>query len=580
MASPRGVNFDRLRTAVDWSIRQLVVPRNKRIEAIQQFVGYHYAQHGTDRTNPTNLLELAITIYVGRLAARAPRVMVSTGVDHLKPYARYMEIALNQVPDEIDLGRTIRQTVVEAIFGLGVVKVGLCEGGTTFQDHDAGRAFADLVTLDDYFCDMSAKSRKTVQFEGNDYWLSLDDARGLYEGQGSDIEPDDHTVTGDQGEQRAESVSAEEGADLYRDKVWMRDVWLPDTQQVLTYGVKSKKVFRVVPWDGPEHGPYYTLSFADVPGNLLPLPPVALWMDLHVMANTVFRKLGRQAEAKKTVAAFAGGNEKSVDALRSASDGDGIRYDGPKPEMIAVGGIDQATLAFFLQTRDLFSYFAGNLDSLGGLSPMAETAKQDQLLSEAANARLDRMADETIEFVGALFKAVAWYEWTDPVRQRIIQKPMEGTDIVLQRVWSEETREGDFLDYNFEIDAYSMQGDTPALRLQKISQALQQFIFPLLPLIQAQGGQINVPKLLETIARLGNIDELRELVIFSEPIPGGQQEGGEAQPSYKPAETVRTYERINRPGATRHGKDDVLTRLLMGGGVQQSEAASLARPAG
>ena len=569
-------NFERLRSAVEWSVRQLAEPRKNRVDALRQYVGSHYAKNGADKRVPVNMLELAVTIYVRHLAARAPRVVVSTGVDSLRPFAKNMELALNQIPREIGLESTLRRAVVEALFAVGVVKVGIASNGVSVLGHDVGEPFADLVSLDDYFADMAAKSRETIQFEGNDYWLDLESAREL--GDGASLEPDQHVVHGDQGEPRAEGVSADTGADLYQDKVWLRDVWLPGTQEVVTYSVKGGKVLRVVPWDGPECGPYHVLSFSDVPGNLLPLAPVSLWRDMHELGNTLYRKLARQAEGKKRVAAFGGGNDESVEALKKAADGEGIKYGGAKPEMIDLGGIDAPTLAFFLQNRDLFNYFAGNLDALGGLAPMSDTASQDRLMADAAGARMSRMKADTITFARGIFESLAWYEWTDPVRKRVVRKPVQGTDMVLEREWSEETREGDFLDYGLEIDPYSMEDDTPAIRLQKIGQALERFVFPLLPVMAAQGVQIDFRKLFELIARFGNVDEVRELVQFSEPIPGLPEGGSSGMPSFKPTQTKRTYERVNRPGATRSGKDDVMSRVLMGGGVQGSEAMAMGRP--
>lgn len=569
-------NFERLKSAVDWSLRQLEEPRRQRVEVVRQYVGSHYSKNGSEKRVPVNLLELAVTIYVRHLAARAPRVMVSSKVDELKPWARSMELALNQIPEEIRLESTLRRAVVEALFGIGVVKVGIAAGGVAVLGHDVGETFADLVTPDDYFLDMSAKSRETIQYEGNDYWLDLESARDL---AGSDkIEPDDHTITGERGEQRADSVGSDTGADLYRDKVWLRDVWLPDTQELVTYTVKGQKILRVVPWDGPEEGPYHVLSFTDVPGNLMPLPPVALWRDLHELGNSLFRKLARQAEAKKRVVAFPGGNDDSIEALKKAGDGDGIRFGGAKPEMVDIGGIDAPTLAFFLQVRDLYNYMGGNLDALGGLAPLSETASQDRLMSDAAGARMASMKATTLAFDRGIFRSLAWYEWTNPARKRVIQKPVQGADIVLTREWSEETREGDWLDYNFEIDPYSVEDDTPGTRLQKIGQALQQYVFPMLPIMQQQGASLDVRKLIEFVSRFGNVDELRELVVFGEPIPGDPAQGGDAMASFKPAQTKRTYERVNRPGATRAGKDDVMSRILMGGSVQGSEAASIGRP--
>jgi hypothetical protein len=571
------IDFKRLRTAVDWSVRQLAAPRQNRVDSIKQFVGSHYSDHGADRRVPTNFIELAVTIYLRQLAARAPRVLIRTGSPGLRPFARNMELALNQIPAEIGLASTLRRLVMEAIFGLGICKMGIASSGVSMLGHEYGEPFVDLVTLDDYFVDMSAKHRDSIQFEGNDYWLPIESARAVYDGKPSNVEPDEHTVTGDNGEERADGVSAEEGADLYKDKVWLRDVWLPVSNQLVTYGVKSHKLFGTVDWDGPDRGPYRVLGFSDVPGNLLSIAPVSLWRDLHELGNILFRKLAKQAEAKKTVAAFQGGNDEDIEALKKAADGDGVRYDGQKPEQLTVGGIDAPTLAFYLQTRDLFSYFAGNLDTLGGLSPMTDTVGQDKMLGEAASARINDMRDRTLDFAKEIFKALAWYEWTDPVRKRIIEKPVDGTDITLRRVWSAETRDGDFLDFNIDIDVYSMQDDTPSTSLQKLGTILERFVFPALPMIQAQGGQLDFKKLLEMVGKLSNMQELNDLITFAEPSAGDPVREGAAQPMKMPANTTRTYERVNRPGATRHGKDDVMSRILMGSGVQQTEAASLGR---
>lgn len=576
-----GVNFKDLRNAVDWSIRQFATPRQNRLNAIQQYVGAHYAERGSEKRVPVNFLELAVTIYARQLAARAPRVLVTTGSRALRPFAKSAEIALNQVPDEIELGATLRRAVIEALFSVGVVKVGLCSSGMDILGHDYGEPYVDNVPLDDYFMDMAAKSRGGMQFEGNDYWIPVEAARAMYSGKASNIEPDAHTVTGDQGEQRADGITADEGAELYKEKVWLRDVYLIGSGKLVTYGVKTFEIFNIVNWDGPERGPYRTLGFSDVPGNLLPLPPVALWRDLHELGNTLFRKLGKQADSKKTVATFGGGNDDAVMALKNAKDGEGIRYNGQKPENITVGGIDAPTLGMFLQCRDLFSYFAGNLDTLGGLAPATDTVGQDKLLSVAANARLDFMRDETIKFTQGIFKSLAWYEWTDPVRERTIEKPVKGTDIFIRRSWSEETREGDFLDYNFKIDVYSMRDDSPETKLQKIGQALERYVIPMLPLVQQQGGQLDLEALIKLIAELGNLPELNDLVTFGALVEGQPvQAGGESTPSTMPANTTRTYERVNRPGATRQGKDHVMSQLLFGGNAQASEVAALARPLG
>ena len=52
------------------------------------------------------------------------------------------------------------------------------------------------------------------------------------------------------------------------------------------------------------------------------------------------------------------------------------------------GGIDQQNLAFLLQVKNLFNYYGGNIDTLGGLGPQSSTVGQDRLISESASRRL------------------------------------------------------------------------------------------------------------------------------------------------------------------------------------------------
>ena len=571
-------NFQKLKDSIEWSARQISKSRENRVSHIKQYVGMHYSDGGSDQRVPVNFMELATTIYTRQLAARAPRCMITAHNEDLRPYALNMELALNQIPDEVGLGSVIRGAVIEAMFAYAVAKVGLQPTGIPVLGIDPGEPFVDLISIDDHFMDMTAKSRKEMQYEGNDYWLDIDAARAMYDGKESKVQPDEYTLSGKFGENRAGGVGvAEENEDAsFKDRVRLRDVWLPGERKLLTYGVISEMQFRRIEWDGPDVGPFHMLGFSPVPDNLLPLPPAALWMDLHELANRLFRKLGRQADGKKTVHAFAG-DDKAVDAFKRASDGDGIRFSGADPKELKTAGVDPATLAFFLQIKDLHSYFAGNLDALGGLGPMSDTVGQDKMMSEAASARVKTMAENTIDFAKGIFRSLAWYEWTHPAKERVIEKEVKGTKLKIQSKWSKSTRKGDFLDYNFDIDAYSMQDDSPSIKLQKIGTALERFIFPAMPYIEQQGGYIDMQELTGMIAKFSNTPELTSIVKFQEqsdrPIVGNPS----PERATKPANTHRTYERVNRPGATRHGKDDTMSRILMGAGVQDSESAAMMR---
>lgn len=568
--------FKRLRDSINWSNRQLNTPRKKRIEAIKQFVGSHYNDGGAEKRVPTNLLKLAVDIYVRQLAARSPRVMYSTKVLELLPTAENLALAINQIPDEINLTATLRRLVTEALFSMGIAKVGLHSVGKMLG-HEYGQPFVDVVTIDDYFCDMSAKHMDAIQYEGNDYWLDYDELMesDWLDKNKRDLKPDEYTIIGEQGEDRAEGVAQSESAQLYREKIWLRDVWLPDEKIVVTYGVKSERILKTVDWDGPACGPYPKLGFSDVPGNLLPLAPVAVWYDLHDLGNALFRKLANQADGQKTVYGFNGASDESVEDLRRAKDGEGIPFTGPPPTAIRVCGIEQTTLAFYLQCRDLYSYFTGNLDSLGGLAPMTETVGQDRLLSEAASAQLRGMADQTVDFTRHIFTSIAWYEWNDPVLSRTIQKPIPGTDLTIPVQFGRAEKIGSFDLYDLHIDVFSMQDDSPGLKLQKLGMVMQQYVMPMAPMIEAAGGTIDVQAILKLVSRYTDLPELAEIVVFTD-----NPNLNKTQGSQMPADTTRTYERVSRPGATERGKSQILQQALLGGTPQDSEAASLTRPTG
>ena len=569
------MEIENIHECIEWSKQKLERHCENRKDAITQFVGQHYAENGTSRPVPVNFLELAVSIYVRLMAARAPKCMVKPKSLVMTPFAADLEEVVNQIPGEIGLDETLQHAVLEAMFSIGIVKVGI--GGTNESEKIGDEPFVSIVQLDDYFVDMSARSWREIQYEGNEYWMSADQIQAFY-GVKLDSDEDSSISTG--GVPEAKSISVNETTKPLHERVRLRDVYLVNEGRLVTYEVKNKRVLRDVPWDGPEGTPYIKLWFESVPGNLMPLPPVSVWRDLHDLGNALFRKLARQADSKKTVVAFQGGTDEEVQRFRDADDVDGIRYNGPKPEEMSVGGVDGPTAAFFLQTKDLYNIFAGNLDSLGGLSPQADTATQEKLISEATSARMKNMVDRTVDFAKKIFRRLMWYVWTDPVRERkIVKVASVEHGLSVSKEWTPETRDGDFLDYNLDIDVFSMQDDSPSARLQKVFTVFERIVMPMLQQLQEQGAYIDMQRVLEYVGKNSNLPELTSFIQFVDRPPEVRApSGGSPQPEYvstKSPVSHRTYERVNRPGATRHGRDAAMMQLLMGGNPQQADKAAL-----
>lgn len=563
--------IERLQESIKWSQQQLKKPRLKRHEAVKQFVGHHYSEDGSDQVVPVNIIALATTIFVRQLAARAPRAMLTTKDPSKKPMVANFELAINQIPARIKLGATLQRMVMEGLFSWGIVKCGLHTTGQALG-HNYGEPFVDIVTPDDYFVDMSADHMDNIDYEGNDYWMDFDEVKGadwVNKDAMDRLKPYEESNAGaDNDYHHSSSNSGNANAHRYKQKIRLRDVWLPDEGILITMDIASKLVLNTVDWSGPERGPYIKLKYNDVPGALLPLPPVAIWRDIHDLANSLFRKLANQADGQKSVLGFGGGNDDSILAFKAAKDGAGINYQGAKPETLVTPGVDQKTLAFFMMTKDLGSYYAGNLDSLGGLGSQTDTVGQDKLIGEAASAQLRDMAQKTVEAAREIFSALAFYEWHDPIVSRRIEKPVPGMEgMTLPITLTPDMKKGDFKDFDLEIDVYSLQDDSPGLRLQKLGMVMQNYIVPLAPMIAQAGGVINAQKILETVARYADLPEMSEIVTFTDPTsPESSIESGGASAASKPANTTRTYERRTGGGPTRDGASRNMQQILMGGG--------------
>jgi hypothetical protein len=566
----QGSWFDRLKRSIDWSIDQMEAPREERRDHSKQLAGNHYAAYGTDKSVPLPLIKLAVSIYVRTLAARVPHPMIGSANVFLKPTASMLSKSVKKLVEEVDYGETLRTCVLEALFAYGICRVGLVDSGEKVADEPYGVPFVEPLTADDYFVDMTAKTRASIQYEGHDYYLTKEqmDAAGFdYDPQ--EIQLDQYGTVNEKGQQRNESISISDDQQPYEKRYHIRDVFLHDENKLVTYNTRSGNLLSKKQWTGPRNGPYYVLGFDKVPGNLLPLPPVAVWRDLHDLANVIFRKIGRGAERYKRVLAFQGERPEEIAEFKQAGDGEGIKYTGQRPEPLEAGGFDPKNLALTLQIKELSSYFAGNLDALGGLSPQSETLGQDRLLTESASSQLRDMQQAVADFTRKIYRALMMYEWQDPVRERNIEVGLPGMEEIniMDTFGPEQKTDVEYDEFDMEIDIYSTLDDSPTLKLQRLGYILQQYVFPLLPEIQATGGSLNVQAILDDVAKFSDMREVKQYVNFNqvEPRPEAAQPNAPAPPMQGGGD--------RRTKVTPSGQADAMSRVLLGEQLQSAEAA-------
>jgi hypothetical protein len=550
------------------------IHRTNRLKLMKEAVGFHYSETGSEDKVPINMIELALNIYLQRLVAQNPQVAITTFYPKLKEIVNRFELAGNNLIEDIDLGDTLQTVVTDAMYSKGIIKIGLNRSKVEFGGitHDSGQAFADHVSLDDWFEDMTVDDNENAQFEGN-YWnLTIDEAMIMFPGTKKedfqkrvDIaskEEKDHDLT-EGGQNSADHCE-------FKPLVRMIDVFLKKQNRIIqgVYSGDEKaplgKILKDFEWTGPKNGPYRKLGFGKVQGNTMPSAPAQHWVDLHSLSNKLFRKLGRQAEAEKTITGVRPGGDKDGDTAIKANDGDMVKLEDPRNiAEIHTGGISAQSLAFVMLIKDLFGYYAGNLDTLGGLGPQADTLGQDQLLSASASMRIQKMQGTVTTFTTAVLQDLMWWLWHDPnPKQKDVVKTAPGYESISITVpFNPDDREGDYLQYNIILEPYSMQHHSPETKMQGIRTFVAEFVMPLFPMMQQQGVTLDIEKLFKTTAKLSNIPELGDIIQFA--TAGLDQPVGSSDQVKQAPATTRTHIRKSVASPQDDGKKQMFQQALL-----------------
>jgi hypothetical protein len=588
LARKQHFDLSRLSLAIQRSRLMLRRYREERREAVRQYVGRHWSEEGTNQPVPVNLISLYTSIVGRSLVPKAPRTTLSTWDRSQKPTLKAAQAWINKELERSHFAEAMQRVVLDALFSVGVSKVCLitpAESAYRAFNQPAGSVMFDRVDLDDFVFDMHARDMSEVSFMGHRYRVPLEVVRDskLYSKARKDLAPSpDSPYNIDGGDQRINILgrglygSDQEEFEAHVD-LW--EVYLPRHRVVLTladdqlsgpsYGGNGVfgEPLRQQDWLGPDSGPYHVLSYGTVPGNAMPKAPIQDLIDLHEFANRVYRKLIRQAERQKELTAVQGGATEDGERVMQANDGDILRVDNPQNiATLLQGGPNQANLAMFQQTWDIFNRLAGNLEMMGGLGPQSKTLGQDELLAQNASRAVSDMQERTLNYVESVIRAQLWYFWNDPVHTMrsdysVPGSPQFSTTRLVTPKKRQQTR---FEDLELRVDPYSMQHQTPQQKLGSLNQLVTQIVIPMMPLLQQAGIAFDVNAYLQKAAAYLDMPDLGDILTMSEP-PNMSAPGPAQQRMPMPTQTTRNYNRTSSSGASRYGSD--IGRLNAMGGM-------------
>jgi len=582
----------RLLKAIKTSREALEPFRRVRKELIRDYVGSWYSESGARNKTLVNLMNQTARIYTVALAAHNPAVMVSTpNVDNW-PFAKRFEVNLNKLISDMELDVTFRSIVLDAFFCIGCGVVMMRDTNTRFHGIleseedvwlDPGEPWLNRVSLDDLILDMTAKELTKMRYCGHLYradYEKVKDEPGYDKKVVAKLTPTSKNTTDNPDYARDIAAGIAVDDDELKPMVWLQDVWVAENNTVSTMSVDQDLPPLIErEWKGSQAGPYKFLSLGNVPDNIIPASPAVNLKGLHDLQNRLHRRMEQDSDAHRVVNVYPPSGADDAERLRTAKRNSWHRMNNPKDiQQVEFGGIDQRDQALALFIQDEYDRFAGNLAVMGGLGPQADTVGQEQIVAGQVSRMEADMRMAVVGFAAECILDLGRLMWEDNTLelQSSIAVGNAGREIPVN--WIPDYRVGEFEDYDFKVEPYSMVFKTPEQKLQELFQVLQQ-IAPLWPMFQASGASLDAEAIIDEIARLKNRPEFKRFITFAAPSPmlGGDQNTVRQSPV-----TSRETIRRNVPtGGTREARSAMLQQALTGGGNLngQQRAAMTRRPA-
>lgn len=485
--------------------------RSTSKKMLEHYASGFYSNNQMANVQPLNLIDRAVSILAPYLIGGPPKLMIDVkrGLESNRPFARTLELALEHLFREISLhSKTLRPAVINSLFNMGLTKCGIAKAKEVEifgYMHDVGQPYCDTFGFDDYIGDVAARNREEMEIEGHEYTLSEEAVKtsGLFR-HWDKLKPDceiDGTSTRPFDISRSSDGQGANLQSLYR-YVRLQDIWLPKEGIIITIPLRGQgnKIMRTVEWDGPESGPFDTLAYKYFPESCIPIPPAYTWMPYNSTINTLVRKMKRQAEREKKFVAYDTAMAQDMKNVTNVPDGStvGVKSVDSMKE-IEMGGVSDSNWPFVQWMEQQFSLAGGNLYTIGGRQTQADTLGQEQMLQANASKQLEDMVQQVHQFTKSISEKLGWFMWSNPLIPIPVIKSVAGYDIEV--VFSDETKEGDFYDYAWDIEPYSMTKQSPTVRYQTLMQLISQVVLPTAQIAASQGSMLNVTELVKEAGR-------------------------------------------------------------------------------
>ena len=499
---------------------------------IGQFVGQYYrSKRGIEGEEPINLMYNAVRALVPNLVMRSPINRVTTDILEHKEYAELLGLALDFLNKKLDMKSILRASIVDALFMMGIVKVGLGNSDTIhdFGDvhYDNGSLFNERINFEDFVFDPTAKDLRTSAFFG--------DVNRVPRQILLDNDNYDHdavmklAISQDMTKNKAiERLSGLKVQDTemreLQDFVDVVELWIPDANAKIV--ISDPRVHTMdgylsaTEYYGPDSGPYSFLRLSPpVPGNPYPISPLGVSYDLHMGANRMMVKAIDQADSQKDVIFYESGHADEAEDLRTCGQNEVLAGDPKSVAAVSVGGQNEGNIAMLSQLQVWCNHMFGGVDQLAGQKTQGGgdmTATQSSILNANSTITIEDSKDIINDFAADINWKNAWYLHTDPLIELPLVRRKPGGEEE-QLILTPEQRSGDFLEYTFRIKARSLIHMDPMLKAKRVLEFLTNVLPGIMNtavMAMNTGVQFNPAKAATLAAEeMGILDEIGDVFV-------------------------------------------------------------------
>jgi len=482
----------------------------KNDKMLKAYVSSYYQKVVKRDPHPLNMIYRTVSIWLPFLAGGSPKNITEPKTNlKLKPFAYIYQLALNQwMKDMKFVERTLLPVVFNSLFSRGIVKTGTARADTAKLSGYltvTGKPYAEVVDDNNYIFDITAKDRTQYEFEGDKYLLPTDEAKEMYPKFADKLQPD-FKLYGEEHPKEIMNVGKIPYNKL-REYSEFIDLWLPKEGVIITILPPNKgfaKILKTIPYEGPSDGPYDELGYNFISSSTIPIPPIYNLMEMDTAINTLYVKAREGAESLKKIGAYEAGNEKDAETARTAKNAGMYGFTNAAAiRELTLGGPSPEVWDFLNFTLNQFSEQAG----ITGLDyrTRGRTLGQEQILMSNASRTLNYMSQKVHSFAVSIVEKLAWEMWRNPTLQisSTIKAPGIGQASV---TYNQLEQQGDFNDYSFDVEMFSMQRLNPEERFQKMWQLLTGWIMPTASISAQQGKIPNIPEITRTLSLYLGID--------------------------------------------------------------------------